>query len=381
MTADIIIPLAVMAGGIWCVLGLYWLWIAGRIPRLQTSPPIPDTWPSVSLVITACDEEDTIERAFQSLLQLDYPHLEIIAVNDRSTDTTGAILERLAVDAPHVRVVHIETLPEGWLGKVHAMHSGAEASTGQWILFADADVIFSPDIIRRAVAHAESQDLDHFSLIPKMEPAPLLLDATVTGFVQLLVHQVYGFRAMPFGAGAFNMARRRCLEASEGLAWLKMEIADDSGLAWLITEAGGRSAAATALQGLRLRWYPTLSSMFRGLEKNAAIIVSQGRPYRVYLAWFAGMAVLHGPWLAALFWAEVWPAVGAGYGLLLLATARLKRRMQTPVWRAALAPIGLSLVLTAGLWSMVQIRRNDGISWRGTRYGWEELVAGQRVKV
>ena len=107
MTADIMIPLAFMAGGIWCVLGLYWLWISGRIPRLPTSPPMPDAWPSVSLVITACDEEDTIERAFRSLLQLDYPRLEIIAVNDRSTDTTGAILERLAVDAPHVRVVHI----------------------------------------------------------------------------------------------------------------------------------------------------------------------------------------------------------------------------------------------------------------------------------
>ena len=381
MTADVLTPLAVTASGVWSVLALYWFSIAARMPRLPPSPPEPAVWPGLSLVVTACDEADTIERAFRSILELDYPGLEVIAVNDRSTDDTGAILERLAAGSSRVRVVHIETLPEGWLGKVHAMHCGVEASQGDWVLFADADVVFAPDILRRAVAHAESQALDHFSLIPGMEPAPLLLDATVTSFVQLMVHKVYGLRPMPFGAGAFNMARRSSILASEGMAWLKMEIADDSGLAWLVTEAGGQSGSASALDGLSLQWYPSLSAMFRGLEKNAGIVVSQGRPYRVYLAWLAGMGVLHTPWLAALLQPSLWPLVMTAYALLTLATARLKYRMKTPVWRALFAPIGLSLVLTAGLWSMIQIQRSGGISWRGTRYDWDELVAGQRVKV
>ena len=140
--------------------------VLAAMPAIEASH---DDMPTLSIVVPACNEEDTIERGMNSLLALDYPHLEIIAVNDRSTDRTGAILDRLALSDPRLRVLHVETLPAGWLGKNHAMHSGSQAAKGKWLLFTDADVVFAPDALRRTVAFAERECLDHLVLSPRCE--------------------------------------------------------------------------------------------------------------------------------------------------------------------------------------------------------------------
>ncbi len=104
----------------------------------------PAQWPTVSVLVPAKNEEDTLFAAMQSLLQVDYPALEIILINDRSTDRTGEIIERLALLDSRVRQIHIDHLPDGWLGKVHALHQGIDVSSGEWLLFTDADIHFAP---------------------------------------------------------------------------------------------------------------------------------------------------------------------------------------------------------------------------------------------
>ena len=121
----------------------------------------------VSVIVAARNEEEHVEAAVGSLLALEYPDYEVIAVNDRSTDRTGEILDRLAGrDPSRLRVLHVSELPPGWLGKPHAMGLAAQQATGDWLLFTDADVSFRPDALRRAVVCAEANRADHLVLFP-----------------------------------------------------------------------------------------------------------------------------------------------------------------------------------------------------------------------
>ena len=181
----------------------YFYWIAGTILALAWFSRIVDAalgmpsvadvsrseWdrdpvsragnPRVSIIVPARNEEATIEQALNTLLALDYDNYEVIAVNDRSTDRTGEIMERVAGsygqnshvsqklrDMGHptvrpLRVIHHTELPAGWLGKTHAMWTAANLATGDWLLFTDADVLFKPDSLRRALAYAEAEPADH----------------------------------------------------------------------------------------------------------------------------------------------------------------------------------------------------------------------------
>ena len=374
------------ASALWCLVGVYWFWLVGRVPRLprrtaDTADTADTAGVKVSVVVTACNEADTIGPALTSLLSLSYQPLELIIVYDRSTDTTGVIIDELIAGHEHARVVHNGDLPEGWLGKVHALKLGAAAASGDWLLFTDADVVYRDGVIADAVTHVESSGLDHFSLLPTMKAETWPLDITVCAFTQLGVHRVFGLNPVPFGAGAFNMVRRRALDASEGFEWLKMEIADDAGLALLIAEAGGSTEFRTALDGLEIAWYRSLGHMFRGLEKNASLVVSRGRPWRMFLMWSAGCTAITLPFLGPLLNPELWPALCIGMGAFICATFRLRARLGMQPWLAILAPLGFVLVGTCGLWSMLQNLRRGGIEWRGTFYPWSALVEGQRVRL
>ena len=130
----------------WVFHGLRVAYGALHLPFIKDFAPASNAdCPRVSLIFAARDEEEKLPAALVTLAAVDYPHLEIIAVNDRSQDSTGRILDEFARIHESVRVVHVEALPTGWLGKTHALQKGYERSTGDWLLFTDADVRFAPD--------------------------------------------------------------------------------------------------------------------------------------------------------------------------------------------------------------------------------------------
>ncbi|MFY0583586.1 glycosyltransferase [Cystobacter fuscus] len=129
-----------------------------RITRLEA--PAPARWPRVSMIMPARDEARTLEPAMRSKLGNSYPELELVLVNDRSTDATGSLADRFAQEEPRLQVVHIEQLPADWVGKVHAMQRGLERASGEWILFSDADVHLAPKALERIVAYAEHEGLE-----------------------------------------------------------------------------------------------------------------------------------------------------------------------------------------------------------------------------
>ena len=126
-------------------------------PEWNRKPATPDGNPRVSIIVPARNEEEHIGPALTALLNLDYDNYEVIAVNDRSIDRTGEVMDRIA-STPEARgclkIIHIAELPQGWLGKAHAMWSAANHATGDWLLFTDADIHMSPDLVARALAKA-----------------------------------------------------------------------------------------------------------------------------------------------------------------------------------------------------------------------------------
>jgi cellulose synthase/poly-beta-1,6-N-acetylglucosamine synthase-like glycosyltransferase len=206
----------------------------------------PSVHPRVSIIVPARNEEEDIAQGLSGLLALDYDNYEVIAVNDRSTDRTGEIMEKVAASrAAHgcLKIVHVSELPSGWLGKTHAMWSAGLQATGEWLLFTDADVLFKPDVLRRALTYAESEQADHVVVFPRMimkRPGEKMMIA----FFQTLF--TFGHRpwrvADPdtddhMGVGAFNMVRRTAYEAVGTYKALRMEVLDDMKLGKVIKKA------------------------------------------------------------------------------------------------------------------------------------------------
>jgi len=186
------------------------------LTQSEWNPPQDSVLPTLTIVVPARNEEAEIEAALRSLLQLDYPHYEIVAVDDRSTDQTGAIMDRLAAGPAsqgRLRVVHVKELPAGWLGKVHAMWLGAQQTQSDWLLFTDADCVFRADSVSRAVYYAGATATDHLVLFPTAHMRTLG-ERMMISFPQVMS----SFAMRPWkvrdpnardhiGVGAFNLIR------------------------------------------------------------------------------------------------------------------------------------------------------------------------------
>lgn len=247
-------------------------------------PRLPRRFPRVSVIIPARDEERTIERTVRAFLAQTYPAVEIIVVNDRSTDRTGAILDgllrspanRQSPTADPLIVVNNEEPPAGWLGKPWALHQGSRHATGELLLFVDADVIYEPDAITSAVAHLETCDASLLALFPRLE---------MRGFWEHIVMPnlaVFAFAFLPLwlanrtripllavGGGPGNLVRREDYDAVGGHESLKAAVVDDVGLARLLRRGGHRTETVRAEQSVTVRMYHGFGEIVRGFTKNA----------------------------------------------------------------------------------------------------------------
>jgi cellulose synthase/poly-beta-1,6-N-acetylglucosamine synthase-like glycosyltransferase len=312
--------------------------MTNAVPTVDELPAVSlPRWPRVSLVVPARDEAGTLGPALAARLADDYPDLEVIVVNDRSQDATGAIADELARSDARVRVVHLDGLPEGWLGKVHAMHRGSALASGEYLLLSDADTHWQPGTLRRIVARCEARGLDHLSVFPTARTSGLVLDAATATLTRMLMLAGRPW-AVPdprsraaLGIGAFNLVRRAKFERAGGFEWLRLEVADDVGVGWMIKARGGRSEMLRGGEYVAMHLYTNLGEYARSAEKigqvfgfratpaivaAAAIVLVECAPLPLMIASSGWSAWLGAGALVAMVAAEIGRARGRRGGLV-----------------------------------------------------------------
>ncbi|HVE85142.1 MAG TPA: glycosyltransferase [Myxococcales bacterium] len=380
--------LALLGAAYWLHVALNALRVSRSVDVLEKlSPPEPLRWPKLTLVIPARNEAAELEGALRSRLLEDYPELELVVVDDRSTDATGEILDRIAAEDPRVVPIHVRELPAGWLGKLHAMHRGIQRAGGEWILFTDADVHFQPGTLRRAVAHAEARGLDHLAALPTVWRGGAMLDAVIA----FMLRQIFtSFRAWEIedpqkptaaGCGAFNLVRRSAYERTPGFEWLRMEVGDDAALGQMLKSYGGRSAFLNGRRLIHLRFYESIRHMAVNVEKAAGIGALKPPVLMAVAAVFGALELL--PFACAALPQPPWArAVALGTCALAMGlSVQMNRWMAQPAAPALLFPLGA--VLSCGMMfrSAALALWRGGVPWRGTFYPLEELHRGSRFRL
>ena len=364
---------------IWAVMvGIPSLWFIGRsLKRMSDRVPEPDSWPTVSVVVPARDEGHKIEAGLKSLLASDYPSLEVIALDDRSRDETGAIMDRLANDA-RLNVIHITELPHGWLGKNHALLIGQQRSTGEWILFTDGDVVYQRDTIRRSVRYAVATGLDHLPMYPSIESEGIFEAAFVAAFgvifaagTQPWLVPTRWMRAYA-GVGAFNLVRRSALERANGFEPIRLDILDDVKLGKMLKQTGSKAEVLRSGDAIRIRWQQSAWACITGLEKNA--FASANYSIRELLV-ICGVtcAVFCGPLAGTLFAGNARTGYVAAAVLSHMLFGFSAQLFGHSFWLfPMLVPAGLAFVF-AFLRSGWITLRQGGVRWRDTFYPLELL--------
>lgn len=373
-------------------VALAWAWKAStgvlglrRVPNLA-SPRFdhgPAAQPHLTVIVPARDEEAAVGACLQSLLDQDYPHLHILAVDDRSTDQTPQILDRLAALHPRrLTALHIASLPPGWLGKTHAMALAARHAIAvhqsSWLLFTDGDVLFQPEALRRSLAAAEQLGADHFVTVP----TPIVKSAgesMLLGFFQVMSFFAVRLWRVPdprslrdsIGVGAFALVRSSAYGQIGGFEALRFEILEDLAFGQRIKRCGLRQGVAIAPAMVSVHWATGAFGVVDVLTKNLFALFR----FHISLLLAACTTILLfgvGPVVALAFRATRLPALVA---LLAMATIyRLAHRVSgNPRWSFWLSPVAALLLTYSLLRSMVITLRQRGVIWRGTFYPLAEL--------
>ncbi|TXK80981.1 glycosyltransferase family 2 protein [Paenibacillus sp. N3.4] len=374
---------------------LYWILITldthkglHLLHTLPKSTKLPDKPPLVSVILAAKEEEGTILETVRHLLSQNYPRLEIITVNDRSQDATGVRLDELRrwseqkqnIQTP-LRIIHITHLPEGWLGKNHALYQGYQQARGQYLLFTDADIIFSPGTISDAVTFMKEKEVHHLTLTPNM----IARSALLKGFVHFFLFSFSLFvrpwranidnpRGQGIGIGAFNMLSRSAYEAIGTHQAIALRPDDDLQLGISVKRAGFKQRVLSGKHTLQVEWYRSLKEAIIGLEKN----LFSGFHYSFTIALLACLGQLIFfifPWLGLIF---LWDWRGAAFAITVILQIWLYRKLMFRLMskhgdEAFLLPVSASLLLYTIVRSVWLTWKQGGIYWRGTFYSLNEL--------
>jgi glycosyltransferase involved in cell wall biosynthesis len=372
-----------------CV-ALLWILEAVAIGRgvlsmssLDRSPPLPDAQcPSVSILVAARDEAEKLPGALQTFLALDYPCCEVVVVNDRSIDATGQILRAAAQNDSRLKVIRIDALPAGWLGKPHALQQAYESSAGEWLVFTDADVHFRPDLLRRSLALVKEKGWEHLTLLghAKMFDAGEKIAMTFfcLGFLMgIRPWKVSDPRSRVYaGVGAFQLIRRSAYEKIGTHRRLAMEVVDDMKVGKLVKEAGIPSGLAKAGNAVSVHWHAGIGNMILGTTKN--FFATTGFRISVAASQILGLI------LAFIFPVVALPfthGLARGFDLIaialpVIAMGGVCQEFGISLLYALTYPAGVLIFIWMLARSTVVTLWKGGIEWRGTFYPLDELKRG-----
>lgn len=373
---------AIIAGAVWILLLAIVAWRfrdSRSLGEYSAVPPFDP--PLVSVVIPARDEARNIETCLHALLATSWPNLEVLVVDDHSTDATGAIAARVAAADPRVRVIPAPDLPEGWFGKQWACHTGARAAAGSILCFTDADTRHGPELLTRSVNAQRERDAHLFTVAGRQEMGTFWEKVVQPVVFALLLVRYGGLEAMSrstrprdkIANGQFLLMTRAAYDRVGGHAAVRDHVAEDLLLAQRCTAAGMRVHMVLARDHLSTRMYTSLRELRKGWGKN---VFAAGRdtvalgpvtrrifpfvfPLSVLPAMLPTLAFLAG-WTGLLGTGAIWFAAVTAPGHLLFWMGVYAFSRRNPLW-ALLHPLGALVV--AWIWTEA--------AWRGSRVEWK----------
>lgn len=372
----------------------YWLmqFIAAVrvIKNVAVLENIPDQelpeWPRVSVIMPARNEEKAMGEALETRLGDDYPNIEYIIVDDRSTDGTPQIVDMIAQKDSRVRPLHIKALPECWLGKLYAMDQGAKIATGEWLLFSDVDVHVACGTMKKVISYAEARKIDHLAIFPELYPVSFFVDILSTIFVRLisLGGKLWGVEdpdsKAAIGSGSFNLVRRLALERSGAFEAIKLEQGDDVALGQLLKESGSHQAVLNGRRHVGVVFYQSLSEAVVAVERPTYTALGNFSFIRLFFAGWIMLWLELSPYFALIpvhipyhyFIAVFMIALSFGTSILI------NRWYYRPVWSVFFMSIG-SIIMVYMIWrSGLLGTLRGGVYWRDTFYPTEILKKNQK---
>lgn len=353
-----------------------WTWsvlvaLLDRRHRLSLNDVAPlRDGPLVSVVVPARDEERGVHDAIASLAAQEYGSLEVIVVDDESSDATAA--EARAATTERVRVVAGRPLPPGWVGKSWACHQGYEKAGGGWLLFTDADLRHAPDTVGRALALVRRVRAEGVTLFPVIETQGLVERAVqpaaavlIRSFVAPGVLVRSSRSRVAIAAGGFILVSRDAYDAVGGHAAMRHELVDDQMLAIRLKAAGMPLALGSSAGRSRVRMYVGAAETLRGWRKNTSAGLGDGSLVIAILLAGAGALSAVAPAAAVITGSR---RVGlAGLALQLAARAASNDVCPTPRRAWLLFPGGALVLSLLSLLSSLD-RLRGTVVWRGRSY-------------
>ncbi len=364
----------------WLLPYLALIRLARREPNLRRATPV--IGPGVSVIIPARNEAAALEGVVRSILASTYPTLELFVVDDRSTDDTAAIAERIAATDPRLKVIQGGALPEGWYGKPWACYQGYRAATGEILLFTDADTRHEPELIARAVGAGAAANADLVTVAPHQECGSF--------WERLIMPQIWlllGLRYHPdtvnrarrardvIANGQFIMVRREAYEAVGTHEAVRMEVAEDLALAQAFWRAGKVIRFAFAETLMTTRMYTNLGEIIEGWSKNIYLGGRRSYPDEPILRALVPVTLS----VAMLYWLLPPAVLALQCPAVLVPAARIaviaslgfwsliSFGMRIPMWFGFGYPVGALMSLCIILRST--LRGRTRVEWKGRTYG------------
>ncbi|MCQ3938060.1 MAG: hypothetical protein DPW18_13570 [Chloroflexi bacterium] len=367
---------------------IHWIHSQYHLDVVAAPAPSPASAPLVSVCIPARNEETNIRRCVEAVLKQDYPHFEVIVLDDRSTDGTLTLLRDIASRDSRLLPISGSDLPEGWAGKPHALYQAVSAARGEWLCFVDADTFLAPNALSSVYAKAVETGADLFTVMTRQilgsfwerTVMPLVMTALSVGFSPRKVNDPK--RRDAVANGQFIFIKRRVYDAIGGHESIKDRIVEDKALAERVKWSGRRLVVADGMQVVSTRMYTSLAAMWEGWTKNIYLGL-RDHPSLLLLGAFGATLAL----IAALF-LPVWPLLGVSWlldgggwmaglvilealvvwGYLVLVRVAVARGMQISGWYAFTTPLGAGVFAAMMLTSAWKVISGQGVSWRGRMY-------------
>jgi len=371
----------------WLGYGVVTYFGRAKMQLLDKPRPPLSNLQHVTILIPAKDEGERIRACLQSALEQDYPNLDVIAIDDRSKDDTGKIMDEMAVANPRLSVIHVQegTLGPGWTGKNNALFTGVQRAKGEWLLFVDSDVILQPNAVSKSVGVSQYKRYDMLSLLPECEShtiwesslVPLCSAAAATMYLIAMSNE--DTKPVAFGNGQYMLMTRAAYNAIGGHETVKDRFCEDTEIARLVKGKGMRTRVSWGGDIAAVRMYTSLPAIIKGWSR-IYYAAKVGNPKHVLLAMnfvLTSCFTAYAAFVYGIIRAQhpngnmldyAWVTAGALHlALMTFFLSNMYRWSKNSGWNALLFPVtGPILLWTLGKALVMCITKK--VEWRGTSY-------------